>query len=128
MLGDGFYNGHTVGDVGNEYPVHNVDMVPVRITFVYHFYIALQVAEIGRQKGRCNFCLAHFVSVQKDLYKSSELCFYVLSHADKRMVFLPFWSVSLKVVFNFVYVLLFFVVLQPTRLKPVFGQRRYLGF
>ena len=43
----GFQYRETEGDVGHEYTIHNVHVEPVCFTLIDHFYIALQVNEIG---------------------------------------------------------------------------------
>ena len=46
----GFQYWEAKGDVRYEDPVHNVHMEPICFTLINHFYIALQVNEIGREE------------------------------------------------------------------------------
>ena len=53
-LGNIFEHRKAEGDVGNEHPVHNVEVEIVGIAIVEHVYVVVQPAEIGRkQRWRC---------------------------------------------------------------------------
>jgi hypothetical protein len=52
MLLDMLDNGLAKRDVGHKQAVHHVDVQPVSLRGVQHFYVALQVAEVGTEQRR----------------------------------------------------------------------------
>ena len=51
VLSHCLHDGKAERDVGNEDAVHDVQMKPVAVAFVHHVEVALQIAEVGGEKG-----------------------------------------------------------------------------
>ena len=52
MFLDGLDHRLAYCDIGNEHPVHHIDMEPVGLGIVNHFHGLLQVGEVGRKQRR----------------------------------------------------------------------------
>jgi len=62
MTADGSNDGHAVTDVGDEHAVHDINVVPIGVTVVYHGHVAGQVSKVsGEQRGGDKVC--HGVNV-----------------------------------------------------------------
>ena len=52
VLSDGCNDRHTITDVRDEHAIHDVDVVPVRLTPLYHLNISREVSKISGQQRR----------------------------------------------------------------------------
>ena len=62
MTANGSNDRHAITDVGDEHAVHDINVVPIGVTVVYHGYVAGQVSKVsGEQRGGDEVC--HSVNV-----------------------------------------------------------------
>lgn len=44
---DGFDDGHPETDIGHEHPIHHIEVKPIRVGCIHHFYVALEIREVS---------------------------------------------------------------------------------